>query len=114
MPTDTEAETKSEKAAEASTPRMPGEEYTLVLQGADCAIVFDSSENMNVYIPKLEDGAPITKQMWLVLIVQEMFKDNSMMQLISQRVMASDKVTKQVPTTNTTPDPGEAPSATSP
>lgn len=114
MPTDTEAETKPEKATKAPAPRMPGEDYTLVLQGMDCAIVFDSSENMNVYIPKLETGAPITKQMWLVLIVQEMFKDNSMMQLISQRVMASDKVTKQVPTTNTTPDPGEAPSATSP
>jgi len=82
---------------ESSPGQQPVDEvYQIPLTGKDCAVVFDTNHNMNVYVqPKLEPGTPITRQMWLVLIVQELFKDQSMMKLLSQRIMDSGGVTTE-------------------
>ena len=95
-PEDSKVEKKVDPiTAPEITPEIPEEleeTFSLSLKGLDCAIVFQTDETLNVYIPKLEPGTPITKQMWLTLIVQEMLKDQSLMQLLTQRVKESPMV----------------------
>ena len=89
----------------------PEEAHQIPLTGKDCAVVFDTDNNMNVYIqPKLAPGTPITRQMWLVLIVQELFKDQSLMKLLSQRIMDSGGVTTEAPESITGEAAEESPS----
>ena len=86
-----DSETKTEEETTHSIP----------LKGESCAVVFEEDETMHIFIPRTEGGT-VTKQMMLTLMVQEMLKDPSIMQILSTRVMNSPVVSAEP---ETQPDP---------
>ena len=69
------------------------DDRTLNLEDQDCAIIFDSEDGMNIYMPSFSQGDKITKPMWMVMIIQELMQDSSMQDILSHRIINSDKVT---------------------
>lgn len=65
------------------------ETHTITLKDEDCAVVFASDGTMNVYVPTREEGEAVPPQMLYTILVQEMLKDQYMMKVLTDRVVAA-------------------------
>jgi hypothetical protein len=76
-----------------STPEV--DSHPIDLQKEDCAIVFHSDGTLNVYVPSREQGEAVPPQMLYTLLVQEMLKDQFMLKVLTDRVVAQGILGKQ-------------------
>lgn len=70
-----------------SEPTPTTEPPVITLSKEDCAVVFTTDGNLNVYVPSREQGEAIPPQMLYTLLVQEMMKDPFMMKVLTDRIV---------------------------
>jgi len=70
--------------------------HPIDLQKEDCAVVFHADGTLNVYVPSREQGDSVPPQMLYTLLVQEMLKDQFMLKVLTDRIVAQGVLGKQV------------------
>lgn len=68
--------------------------HQVTLGKDDCAVVFQADGAMNVFVPSREEGEPIPPQMLYAILVQEMLKDEFMLKVLTDRVVAAGVIGK--------------------
>lgn len=66
--------------------------HDIQLTGNDCAVVFQTDGTLNVFVPSREEGEAVPAQMLYALLVQEMLKDQFMMKVLTDRIVAQGLV----------------------
>jgi hypothetical protein len=69
--------------------------HPIELKKEDCAVVFHADGTLNVYVPSREQGEAVPPQMLYTLLVQEMLKDQFMLKVLTDRVVAQGILGKQ-------------------
>ena len=71
--------------------------HNIDLKDEDCAVVFHADGTLNVYVPAREQGEPVPPQMLYTILVQEMLKDQFMLKVLTDRIVAAGILGKTSP-----------------
>ena len=65
---------------------------SISISGEDAAVIFRGDGQLEVYLPKVEEGSPVPPGSLMVLCVQEMVKDAELIQKLTEKLVENSIV----------------------